>query len=72
MLEVGGDADFGEEALDAKHRAEVWIEHFHRDSAIVLDVARQVHGRHPAAANFAVEQIPIGEGSVQLRKRIHL
>ena len=49
MLQIRGDADLGEESLDAEHRAELGVEHLERDVAVVPDVAREVHRRHAAA-----------------------
>ena len=60
--EVGGGADLGEEALDAEHGAELGVEHLHRHLATVPHVLGQPDGGHPAAAELAVEPIPVGEG----------
>src|SRR6476660_9163244 len=55
MLEIRRDADLAEKPLGAKHGAKLRIENLERDAPIVLDVASQVYGRHPAATNFTVE-----------------
>ena len=71
MLQVRGDLDLGEKALDAEHRAELRLEHLERDLAVVLDVAREVDGRHAAGADLALDLVPASEPAVQLLIREH-
>ena len=61
MLQARGGADLSEKAFAAEDRAEVWVEHLHGDATVVLDVVRQIDGRHPAAADLAVDAIAVGE-----------
>ena len=60
MLQIGGDADLAEESFDAEHGAELGIEHLERDAAVVLDVAREVHGGHAAAPDLALDGVATG------------
>src|SRR6266566_7282884 len=41
VLEMCRDLDLGEEALDAKHCAELRIEHLQGDGAVMTDVVRE-------------------------------
>ena len=66
MLQVRRDADLAQKSLGAEHRAQLRIENLERDAPIVLDVASQVYGRHPAATNFTVEEVGGSEGALQL------
>ena len=61
MLQVGRDLDLGEEAIHAEHRAELGLEHLERDLALVLDVLREVDGRHAAFAELALDGVAAGE-----------
>ena len=72
MLEVRCDLDFAQEALDAEHGAEVGAQHLERDPAIVLEVAREVDGRHPAGTEFTFDVVAIAEGGVQLGDGVHV
>jgi hypothetical protein len=61
MLQVGRDLDLREEALDTKHRSKLRVEHFQSDTAIVSDVAREIDGRHAAAADLTLDGIASSE-----------
>ena len=62
MLQVRGDADFGEEPLDAEHGAQVGVEDLERDGSVVLDVAREIDRGHAATADLSVDRVSAGEG----------
>ena len=70
VLEIGGDANLAQEALGAEHCAELGIEYLERDIPGMLDVPRQIHGRHAAAANFSRDFVSTRECGSQLRARI--
>jgi hypothetical protein len=59
MLEVRGDADLREEAVDTEGGAELRVEELQRDGATVAEVAREVHGRHAAAAELSLDDVPV-------------
>ena len=62
MLQPGGGADLGEEALGAEGGAEVGMQHLDGDVAIVLEVVREVDRGHAASAEFALDGIAVGQG----------
>ena len=66
MLQVRGDLDLAQEPLDAEHRAEFRLEHLEGDAPFMAQVARQVHGRHAAFADLAVNHVSIGERGSEL------
>jgi hypothetical protein len=61
MMELGGNADLAREALRAQQRGEIGTQHLDGDLGILPQVARQVHGRHAAASDFAHDGISSGE-----------
>jgi len=46
VLQVGGDPDLTQKALDAEHCGELGAQHFQGDVATVLQVPCQIYGRH--------------------------
>ena len=56
-----GRPDLGEKPLAAERRAEVGVEHFDGDVAVVLQVVGEVDGRHAAGAELALDAIAAGE-----------
>ena len=50
MLELRRNLDLAQEASDAYGRGEALAKHLERDLALVLQVAREVHGGHAAAS----------------------
>jgi hypothetical protein len=64
MLEIGRNLDFGEEALDAEHCTEFGLEDLERDLAVVLEIAREVDGGHPALAHEAIDDVTPGKCGV--------
>ena len=62
MLQVRGDADFGQEPIDAEHGTEVGIEDLERDGPAMLDVAREIDRGHAATADLTVDRISAGDG----------
>src|SRR5437762_1109546 len=66
MLEMGSDADLGEEAFDAHDGGELRVEDLEGDLAVVLEVAREVDRRHAAGADLALDDVAIGERTNEL------
>ena len=66
MLQIRRDADLAEEPLAAKHRAELWVEHFERDETLVFDVAGEIDGRHPAPPELAFDRVRRRERAPEL------
>jgi hypothetical protein len=65
VLQVGGDLDLLEEPLGADHGGQFRPQHLERDLAVVLDVVRQVHRRHAALAQLALDDVAIGDRGLQ-------
>jgi hypothetical protein len=49
MLEPGGEADLALEALRAEYSGQLGVQDLEGDGAVVLEIVREVNGRHPAA-----------------------
>ena len=54
--------DLDHETLGAKHRGEFRLQDFDRDFAVVLFVEGEIHRRHAARAEFALDAVAAGEG----------
>src|SRR6185312_10109386 len=61
MLKIGGELDLLEEALGAEDGRELGVEHLDSDLAMVLQILGEIHGRHAAGAEFALDAIAIGQ-----------
>src|SRR5688500_11518573 len=73
MLEVGSDPDLAEKTVGSEYRAQLREQHLESDVPVVPEIARQVDGRHPAAAYLAVDGVATGERRVQnVDRRGHL
>jgi Tfp pilus assembly ATPase PilU len=57
MLQPGGELDFPEEAIGTEGLSQFRMEHLECDRAIVAQVLRQIHDRHPTAAELALDAI---------------
>ena len=65
MLEIGGELDLGEEPLGADHGGQLGAQQLERDLAVVLQVLGQVHRRHPAGADLALDPIAVRQGQLE-------
>jgi len=70
MVEPRGDLDLAQEPLGPQGLRQLSAQHLERDLAVVPDVRREVHRRHAAGADLALEAIVPGEGGVQLRDHV--
>ena len=61
MAESRGDADLIQEPVGAEDGGEFGAQHLERHVAVVLEVAGEVDGGHPAGAEFALDAVAIGE-----------
>ena len=59
MLQIRRHANLAEESLGAEHCAELGVEKLEGDEALMLDVAREIDRRHPAAAELSLDAITI-------------
>ncbi len=70
VLQVGGGADLGQEALAAHHGGQLGLEDLEGDPAVVLQVLGQVDRGHAALAELALEAVAALEGGGQARERV--
>ena len=61
MLELRRGRDLAAEALRTQRRGKIGIEHLERDAPLMLRIPRQVHGRHPAAAQLALDRVGVAD-----------
>jgi hypothetical protein len=59
MLQVRRRADLGEETLGADYGRELRSQDFERDFTIVLQVLREIDGRHSARAELALDAVTV-------------
>jgi hypothetical protein len=59
MLQPGGDSYLAREALAADDACEVGSEDLDRYAISVAKIAGKVHGRHPAAAELALDRVAV-------------
>ena len=71
MLQIGRDLDLRHEPFDAEHGAEFRVQDLERDLAIVLEIAREVHSRHAALADAALDGVAAPKGGVELLGGMH-
>ena len=67
MFEVTRCLDFREEAVDTNRGCDFGSQHLDGDVALVLQVAREVDGRHAAGAELAFDSIARRESGRQGR-----
>ncbi len=72
MAQLGREPDLAQKALGAERLRQIGLEHLDRDLAIVFEVAREVHGRHAARAELALDAIAVGEGGLKRRGGVHV
>jgi hypothetical protein len=65
MLQPCRGANLRQEALGAEGGAEVFVQDFHGNLAVVPHVAREVHGRHAAGAKLAAHDVTAGQGACE-------
>ena len=65
MGEPGGHFDLPEKPLRAERRRDLGAEDLDGDGAAVPEIAREVHGGHPAAAQLTIEGVAVGQGRAQ-------
>ena len=65
MVEPRGELDLAKKPVGAERCGEVGVEDLEGDDAIVLAVLGEVDGRHPAAAELAIDGVGAGERVAQ-------
>ena len=66
MNETSRDPDLPIESLGAGEGAYFGAKDFERDVTIALEVAREVHDRHPSGSELAFDAVAIGQCSAQV------
>jgi hypothetical protein len=64
VLQPGGEPDLADEPVDPDGACQLGVEDLDRDQPLVPEVPREPDGRHPAAAQLALNSIPVGQRSV--------
>jgi len=62
MPQVGRRGDLTQEAVVAQDSGELGTDHLDRHTTLVLLVAREKHGGHPASAEQGLDCIAPGQG----------
>src|SRR3989449_11431555 len=70
VLQVGGYPDLTQEALDPEHGGELGAQHFQGDVAIVLEIPREIYGRHATGTDLAFDSVVLGKGRPETFERI--
>src|SRR5687768_17220134 len=66
MVEPGGGADLGEEAVVAHRGVELRVQHLQRHRPVVLQVGREEYDGRSAAADFAQHRVLVCDGGGNL------
>ena len=61
MLQRRRRRDLLHEPLGAEHGGEFGLQHLERDLALVLEVLGEIHGRHAALPELALDAVAIGQ-----------
>jgi hypothetical protein len=56
---------FGLESLRAEDCAELGLQNFERNFALVAEIARELHGRHSADTDLALEGVANAQGALE-------
>jgi len=59
MIEARCELDFAEKTLRSEGRREVGMQNLEGDDSVVLAVLGEIHGRHAATAELAVDGVGI-------------
>ena len=57
-----------EEPLGAEDGGQLGLQHLDRDVAVVLEVVGEIHGRHAALAQLALDPVAVGQGGLEPRE----
>src|SRR5512133_1279620 len=63
MLQTRGRSDLSQESFAAERRAEIRMQNLYGDVAIVFEIVCQIHRRHAAGADLAIDAITISHRS---------
>ena len=71
VLQLGRDVDFLQEPLGGERGGHVGEEHLDGDVPVVPEIAPQVHRRHAAGAELALDPVGAGQRSLQPIEYFH-
>ena len=66
MLEMSGNADLRQEALDSHDRCQLGLENLEGNQTIVLEIAREKDRRHAAGTDLPLDDIASREWTREL------
>jgi hypothetical protein len=69
VLELCGDLDLAGEPLGAEGGGELGSEDLYGDLPMMLQVFGEIHRRHAALAELALDCVTVGEGGAELVQR---
>jgi hypothetical protein len=69
VLQGGGGLDLHHEPLGAQHGGQLGLEDLEGDLAVVPEVLGEVHRRHAALAQLALDAVALGEGGGETGER---
>ncbi len=70
MHERRGNLHFAEKALAAERGGKIGAKNLERDLPLVLEVTREEHSRHPAASDFLVDIVLVGQCDPKALKHV--
>ena len=70
MLQTGRRVDLALEPLRAEARGQLGVEHLEGDEAVVLEVAGEEDGRHPAAPELSLDRVAVAQPFLELRAQV--
>jgi hypothetical protein len=71
MAQLGGDLDLALEAVGPDLHRQVRVQDLDRHRPAVLQVLREVDGRHPATAQLPVDPVAAGERRPEVVVQFH-
>ncbi len=71
MLQAGGDPDLLEESLRSERGGELGAQDLERDGPIVPEIVGEVDHGHAAAAELALDALPVGKSATQAVRHAH-
>ena len=70
MLEVGGELDLRQEPLGADDGGQLRAQELERDLAVVPEILREVHRRHPAGADLDFDPVAVGQRVLEAAEQL--
>jgi len=70
VIEPGADANLLQESLGAQCGGQLGPEHLERHFAIVLQIASEIHRRHPAGADLTLQRVAVPECLAERRGNV--